>query len=209
MNNKYNWEDIQGYYDLGHTWRDIHKKFGTSSATLFKAKNRGVFITMSRSDSTKLSHANKPRTHTEETKHKISKGRKQYLKDNPDKVPYLLNHYSKGDSYPEKYFIKCLENTSYVKKYRILNYELDFALIDKKIDIEIDGDQHFLDERVVKHDIKRNNKLISLGWTIYRIRWSDFQKLNYIDKKEIVDSILDKTFKNFPCCKILSGTPWN
>ena len=38
--------------------------------------------------------------HTEETKRKISEIRKKYLFENPDKVPYLLNHYSKGESYP-------------------------------------------------------------------------------------------------------------
>jgi len=41
---------------------------------------------------------------TEETKNKISKSRKKYLFEHPDKVPYLINHSSKM-SYPEKYFI--------------------------------------------------------------------------------------------------------
>ena len=34
------------------------------------------------------------RTHTEEQKQKISQSRKQYLLEHPDRVPYLLNHFS-------------------------------------------------------------------------------------------------------------------
>lgn len=71
---------------------------------------------------------------------------------------------------------------------------MDFAFEEDKIDIEIDGDQHFLDDRIVEHDIKRNTILSELGWTIYRIKWSEFKKLDFLSKQLIVNSILDKTF---------------
>jgi len=48
---------------------------------------------------------NKGKKLSDETKQKISKSRKEYLLNNPDKVPYLLNH-SRNESYPEKYFWK-------------------------------------------------------------------------------------------------------
>lgn len=115
MKCKFDWIEIQKYYDEGHTWREISKEFGVTQSALLKAKKRGEFNTTTRSEAMKLASAKNPRTHTEETKQKLSQIRKQYLKDNPDKVPYLLNHYSKGESYPEKYFSECFQGTNIVK----------------------------------------------------------------------------------------------
>lgn len=61
-----------------------------------------------------------------------------------------------------------------------------------KIDLEIDGDQHHLDPRIVESDERRNAYLTGLGWKIIRIRWSDYQKL--IDKKTFVEYILTQLF---------------
>lgn len=101
MNNKYNWDLIQKYYDDGMSCRDIMKEFGIAKNTLVYAKRRGCFKTRSRSDAMKLDYKKKPRTLSEETKKKISKSRKKFLDENPHMVPYLLNHSSKM-SYPEK-----------------------------------------------------------------------------------------------------------
>lgn len=129
---------------------------------------------------------------SEETKQKISKSRIKYLRENPHMVPYRLNHYSNGRSYPEEYWKEILDsnNISYVEQYKVGPYQLDFAIIDssQKIDLEIDGEQHHLDERIVASDLRRNKYLQELGWKIIRIRWSDYKKLT--DKKTFVDSIL-------------------
>ena len=138
--------------------------------------------------SIKLSNIGKKRKLSIETKNKISKSRKKYLQENPDKVPYKLNHSSK-ESYPEKYFNELFinENIKVERYYYIGLYELDFCIVDKKIDIEIDGEQHYVDERIEKSDINRNKFLENLGWTIIRIRWND--KRNYIVelKRKIVE----------------------
>jgi very-short-patch-repair endonuclease len=133
------------------------------------------------------------RPHTNETKRKISEKRIEYLKNNPDKVPYLLNHSSK-ESYPEKYFTNLFNNEDIdvIKYYRIGTYELDFCIIEKKIDIEIDGDQHYLDEKIVKHDIKRNKFLENKGWIIFRIKWSDYKKMSYSDKENYIKELKNK-----------------
>lgn len=83
--------------------------------------------------------------HSEETKKKISESRIKFLRDNPDKVPYKLNHYSKGRSYPEEYWKVVLDtnNLVYEEQFQIGPYQLDFAFPNKKIDLEIDGDQHY------------------------------------------------------------------
>lgn len=87
----------------------------------------------------------KGRKHSEKTKKLLSEMRTEFLKNNPDKVPYKLNHYSKGPSYPEKYWKNVLDNNniSYEEQYQISLYTLDFAIVDLKIDLEIDGNQHY------------------------------------------------------------------
>lgn len=130
--------------------------------------------------------ANSKRSHTEETKQKISKSRIKFLNENPYMVPYKLNHYSKGKSYAEEYWKIILDtnNIEYIEQFQIGLYQLDFAIINRKIDIEIDGDQHYLDKRIIESDIRRNKYLEELGWTVIIIRWSDYKKI--IDKKEFV-----------------------
>lgn len=132
--------------------------------------------------------------HSEVTKNKISESRTRYLIENPDKVPYVLNHYSKGESYPEKYFREFLEQSGvqFESEYRISIYRLDFAIIGNKIAIEIDGEQHYTDDRIIKSNIKRDEFLDSLGWTTIRIRWSHFKRLSDIEKNGYLFSLLEK-----------------
>jgi 5-methylcytosine-specific restriction endonuclease McrA len=41
---RYDWAEVQSYYDQGHTVRECAAKFGFSSASWFDAANRGVVI---------------------------------------------------------------------------------------------------------------------------------------------------------------------
>ena len=104
IKSKYNWKEIQLYYNNNNFWKDVIKKFNITDNILCKAVNIGLFKTRNKSKTMKLSFKLKPRKLSEETKKKISESRIKYLKENPDKIPYKLNHYSKGESYPEKYF---------------------------------------------------------------------------------------------------------
>lgn len=127
---------------------------------------------------------------TEETKRKLSEIRKAYLEKNPEKVPYRLNHSSKI-SYPEQYFIDCFkdiaENIEF--QYQVSRYNLDFANPREMLYLEIDGEQHYVDKRIVDHDKKRTAFLEALGWKGIRVRWSHFKKMNDADKITIVDEI--------------------
>lgn len=143
----------------------------------------------------RLIHPNLGTHHTEEEKRHLSEVRKAYLKENPDKVPYLLNHHSKGDSYPEKYFKDIFDkyNIKYEQNYYKLGYFLDFAWPDKKMYLEIDGEQHYLDKRIVEHDKIRTNNLLNEGWIcVDRIRWSEYQKMSLEEKEKYLESILTK-----------------
>ena len=129
---------------------------------------------------------------SKETKEKISKSRIKYLKENPDKVPYVLNHYSKGPSYAEKYWKKIFEinGLNLQEEHRVYLYSLDFADVDKKIDIEIDGEQHYLDERIVESDKKRTAYLEEHGWKVIRIRWSTYSQKTRKEKELFVNELI-------------------
>lgn len=135
----------------------------------------------------------KGKLHTEEEKRKISESRKKYLLEHPEKVPYVLNHHSKGDSYPEKYFKEVFNNAeiNYNQNYYSNGYFLDFAWPNIKIYIEIDGEQHYVDHRIVEHDKIRTQRLHDLGWRLLtRIRWSEFQRLEQSEKENLVYRLL-------------------
>lgn len=75
----------------------------------------------------------------------------------------------------------------YIEQYPIHTYQLDFALVEEKINIEIDGDQHYLDQRIIKSDKRRTEYLETHGWKIIRIRWSEYKKL--VDKQDKMDYV--------------------
>lgn len=131
---------------------------------------------------------------SEKTKLKISESMKKYLDNNPDKVPYLLNHYSKGESFPEAYFRECFEsnNIEFEQEKRIGRYSLDFYI--NNFDIEIDGEQHYTDEKIILSDIKRDKFLLNENIKTIRIRWSEFQRKNKIEKELFVKDLINQCF---------------
>lgn len=175
---KYDWSEIQKFYDSGYTWRDITKNFGIAQATIMSAKKRGDFISRDHSLAGKISYTQgrSNRKHSEETKKKISKSRIKYLQENPDKVPYIINHSSKK-SYPEQIFENALISsniTGWIYGYRHSIYEYDFAWPELKIDVEIDGSTH-LSDKVKKIDERRDIFSISKGWKVIRFTANDIK----------------------------------
>ena len=202
MRKKYDWESIQRDYDSGLSQRELMEKYGMSIGALCKARDRGEMTYRSRSEALKMRARTKPpRKSTAETRQKISLARRAYLAANPDKVPYRLNHYSKGPSYPERYFKELFEkeNIPLVTEHQISVYQLDFADVERKIDVEIDGDQHYLDKRIIESDNRRNQYLQERGWTVFRIRWSEYQKFTYEEKHVIVNKIKELVAKTAVC----------
>jgi very-short-patch-repair endonuclease len=83
-------------------------------------------------------------------------------------------------SYPENIANNVLQSykIKYQYEYSVHPYFIDFALIDYKIAIEIDGQQHLLSERI-ERDKKKDLLLKNNGWTVYRIKWPND---NIVDK---------------------------
>lgn len=125
------------------------------------------------------------RKHTEESKRKISETQKKnYI--GRSRYATARDHRC---SYAESYFTECF--TDAVKQLHVDRYFLDFAWPDIKIYIEIDGEQHYVDHRIVKHDKVRTQRLHELGWRLLtRIRWSEFQKLDQLEKENLVYQLL-------------------
>jgi hypothetical protein len=186
---RYDWSLIQKDHDDGMSWRQLQDKYGISSYTICKAKKRGDFISRNRSQAAKI-YARQPLTETH--KQNLSIARTKYLKENPDKVPYKLNHYSKGQSYPESYFEKWLlnEKVSFISEKQISIYSVDFFI--NNIALEIDGEQHYVDERIVKSNFYRDEYLLSIGIPTIRVRWAHYQKLSDDGKKDYLNDLLSK-----------------
>lgn len=109
--------------------------------------------------------------HTEETKKKLSEDRKKFLKDNPDKHPW--KNKDKFKSIPCELFKKYLtdNNISFVEEYSPIdsnNYSVDIAFPDKKIAIEINGNQHYDKSGNLKQYYQdRHDKIEKEGWKLY------------------------------------------
>jgi very-short-patch-repair endonuclease len=163
-----------------------------ASNQYMKARELGLPVPVMSEDTKRKivsSHTGKPLS--DEHKKKISVSRTLYLEKNPDKVPYIINHSSKGPSYPEKYWIELIkkENLNLYYHKRVGIYELDFFNEEVKLNLEIDGEQHYLDTRIVESDITRNVVLSNLGWKTIRIRWSVWQKLSFMEKQIFIEYI--------------------
>lgn len=128
---------------------------------------------------------------SEETKKKLSQAVQKRIKNGTHKGWTTRNI----ESYAESFFKKVLENNniSYefnkpIEKNKLGIQEngcyfLDFAL-PNKIDLEIDGKQHKLEDRRA-HDKIRDERLTNNGWKVYRIEWKSLPKNNEYIKNEI------------------------
>ena len=116
---------------------------------------------------------------TEETRKKISDALKKAIQEGRAKGWQTRNI----ESYAEKFWKQVLTNNNIQFKFNLPIskkdlgltcgncYFLDFALLEKKVDLEIDGRQHEQLDRQLS-DKKRDELLSKNGWTIYRIPWN-------------------------------------
>ena len=172
-------------HSLGHICKGGHNQYT-------KAKEFGLpKPELSNEARKKMGNANRGKHLSEEQKQKISKTMKNKIADGSFIVPYKRNHSSKV-SYPEKYFMEVLKDLPVKYNYQVGLYQLDFAIPEKMVYVEIDGEQHYVDKRIVEHDKERTEKLNSLGWKcLKRVRWSEFQKLSQDDKKVFCEDLIN------------------
>ena len=96
--------------------------------------------------------------------------RLKFMKENPHKTAWRQANMS----YPEKVFRDQLVENGLDKKYEIIReycvfpFYIDFAFINEKVAVEIDGSQHTLND-VKEKDKRKDKKLLSEGWRVFRI----------------------------------------
>ena len=136
-------------------------------------------------------------SHSEETKEKIRRKRFEYLKKQNGKTAWERRNKNQM-SYLEKWFLEnIIEKYNLTEKYDISNeypfypYFIDFAFLNIKLAVELDGGTHFnKDGTYIERDIKKNNHLISNGWNVYRINYqeiNDDKILEFIDFLETIN----------------------
>lgn len=92
------------------------------------------------------------------------------MRENPEQTAWR----KKNMSYPEKVFKDTvydlgLNNKFLIEReYSVFPYFIDYAFINEKVAVEIDGEQHNLPERKI-NDKKKDELLINHGWRVYRI----------------------------------------
>lgn len=182
---------INDYVENGLSIKEICIKYNIKSKTylinLLGSNIRNM------SDANKLAHKKYKENffHTDETKEKIRQKRLSFMKEHPEKTAWRMGNFS----YVEKIFYNFLVENGYDKKYLIIReysvfpYFIDFAFVDLKIAIEIDGSQHLEKERH-ERDVLKDKLLQENGWKIIRFS-ENIVKTDWNVLKQTLDSFLD------------------
>ena len=90
-------------------------------------------------------------------------------------------------SFPEKITIQILNELSIKleREHKVDKWFIDFADVNRKIAIEIDGKQHEWSERKASDEVK-DAHLISQGWRVHRIKW---KKLTVETRQELKNKL--------------------
>lgn len=77
-------------------------------------------------------------------------------------------------SYPEKLTMIFLDSKQLNYEYELKcgKYFIDFAFLEKKIALEIDGRRHD-DQEIIDKDKRKDSYLVKNGWIVYRIKWKN------------------------------------
>lgn len=166
-----NKENIKkSYLEDGYSIPKLAKKYNIGRDTLlYILEDWGIKRNLS--EASKLAHKLYPESfkHTDEAKAKMRVKRLEFMKNNPEQTAWRLANLS----YPEKLFKEGIKNLGLHKKYLIKRefpvhpYFIDFAFVNNKVAVEIDGSQHLEEERK-KRDKKKEKLLILNGWKIVR-----------------------------------------
>lgn len=127
---------------------------------------------------------------SDETKEKIREKRFEYLKKRLGETAWERRTKGKMSYLEQWFFDEVITKHDLLTKFDIINeypeypYFIDFAFLNIRIAVEIDGKQHFRNKKNQDRDVKKQKVLADKGWKIYRIR---FDALNEDTIKEFLD----------------------
>jgi len=141
------------------------------------------------------------RKHSTESKKLMSEKRRAYL--SAKKGNHSWSRYSNKESKPESNFRTFAEKINiplvqyYIPPESNRFFEIDFANLESKIGFEINGNQHYLEDRktLTPYYQERHDYLISLGWKILEIHYS----LCFKDSN--IEDIIKSCFVDFEKCE--------
>lgn len=172
------WKEIQSFYDQSHTWDDICEKFEINLGTISEAQKAGLFISRRNNETLKLTSKKRPPVKlSEETKKKISDGRKKYLAANPDKHGWSNSKHHR--SVPCELLKSKLQEQgiAFVEEFKPLLdqgrfFSIDIYFPDLKIGWEVNGSQHYeLDGSLKPYYQNRNDLITVSGVKLIEIRY--------------------------------------
>jgi len=188
---KIEWTLIQEDYNNGLTIKELINKYDyLNRSNLNKAKNLELFKPRTLKESLKIS--NKKYKHTQKTKDNLSKIRKEFLKNNPDKHSWKRKN--KLVSTPCENLKKVLDeiNILFISEYspsKEKHYSVDIFLPHYKIMIEVNGNQHYKKDGSLKdYYQERHDFLYNLGYNVYEFHYSLFFDNDKI--KILIDNLL-------------------
>lgn len=136
---------------------------------------------------------------TDEERKNLSEKRKAYLKKHPDEHPWKRNTNFK--SKPCEHLKTVLKQKfNFEEEYTDTrwehNYSIDIAFLDKKLAIEVNGNQHYTNEgKLNTYFQNRHDYLVEQGWRILEVHYSWCYKEDKI--QEIVTAIENSTEIDF------------
>ena len=198
LRNRYNWQEIQIFYDSGKTWKDIRIEYKVSLLNLSIAAKEGFFKTRKAIESYLIRNPNRiGRKQSSESKQKLSVARKAYLAANPDKHAWKLHNKFKS--------IPCEKVKTDLRRLEIgFDYEfqpllhlnrffsVDISFPNRKIGFEINGGQHYKGGELAPYYQKRHDLIVAEGWTLYEIPYHVAMRKNFAE--DFIIKILEGAF---------------
>lgn len=171
---------LDDYLNLGLSIRKLCTKYNIHSKA-FISKIIGDNV-RTLSDANKLWH--KLYGYSEESIDLIRKKRLQYMEKHPENTAWYKRK-SGQNSYIEQIFNQFIEEQKLKNIYNIETeypfhrYFIDFAFINEKVAIELDGRQH-INDKVHQSDLRKDKVLLNDGWRILRL--TSYEILNHFDE---------------------------
>ena len=181
---------IDDYVNNNLTYKQLRDKHNVSYGTLSRFL-KGIEVD---AGDRMRSRGTTFKGHSEETKKNLSEIRKKWLKDNPEL--HVWKNSDKFLSKPCEYLKSILNdnNITFVPEFTIGDryYSIDIAFPDKKVGIEVNGNQHYNSDGTLKtYYDERNSFFIKNGWKIYQIHYTK------VYNKEFVDDLVDKLINEY------------
>jgi len=172
---KCNWQDIQKCHDNGMNQKELCSKFGIGHSAMTRAMRAGILV------------KREIRVHlSEEAKSHLSEVRKKWLKDNPERHPWRSKDRFKSVPCNILKDMFAQEGLSFLEEYIPIGdrfYSLDIAFPDKKIAIEVNGNQHYDSEGKLKsYYQERHDNIETDGWHIIELHYSTVYNADLIKK---------------------------